>query len=392
MDTIKKQNYIDAVRGWAILLVITAHAGGMFAALPYPVKKLTNFGGHGVQMFFLASAVTLLMSWHQRDEQGGLAVHSFFMRRFFRIAPMYYAGALIYYLTETPESGFNLPQALRSLTFMNAWKPEWIPTTEDWIVVPGGWSIAVEFTFYAIFPILAALIVTLPRAIVFFAATLIVAYLSNYAVSGLLTGYSDNAAGDFLYFWFPNQAPVFAMGFVLYFLIASSGPRITSQKLTYRLLAAIAMICVVTAEYPSRPNLFSVSTSGWLPGMPTILIATLTFMGFIFVLAKGPETLFTHACIRRIGTLSFSAYVLHFLFVHQLPNWSFGLIDRSATGYAAIGATAALWIATMICTLAAAAVTHAVIEQPGIALARKLTARHRGATTSGMGRNVMRGA
>jgi len=142
-----KEAYIDAVRGWAILLVIISHVGGMFPEMPYPAKKLTNFGWHGVQMFFLASAVTLLMSWNRQSRRGLGAVRSFFVRRFLRIAPMYYMGALIYYVAEPPASDFDIAQMLRSFSFVNAWHPDWIPTTSGWMVVPGGWSIGGRIHF-----------------------------------------------------------------------------------------------------------------------------------------------------------------------------------------------------------------------------------------------------
>ena len=217
----QKLDYIDAVRGWAILLVITCHVGGMFPEMPYPVRKLTNFGWHGVQLFFLASALTLLMSWHRARVHDGVFIRSFFVRRFLRIAPMYYAGAAIYFAVEPPVSGFSLPQMLISFTFLNAWQPAWIPTTPGWMVVPGGWSIGVEFTFYALFPLLAALVTTLPRALAFFAAAFAFACGANHLGATWLAGYPAAAASNFLYFWFPNQVPVFALGFVLYFGITS---------------------------------------------------------------------------------------------------------------------------------------------------------------------------
>jgi peptidoglycan/LPS O-acetylase OafA/YrhL len=64
-----KLNAIDAIRGWAIFLVITAHVGGLFPELPWPLKKITNFGWYGVQLFFVASAFTLMLSW-ERMQQG----------------------------------------------------------------------------------------------------------------------------------------------------------------------------------------------------------------------------------------------------------------------------------------------------------------------------------
>lgn len=37
--TTPKYAFIDALRGYAVLLVITSHTGGMFPELPYPVKN-----------------------------------------------------------------------------------------------------------------------------------------------------------------------------------------------------------------------------------------------------------------------------------------------------------------------------------------------------------------
>ena len=102
--------------------------------------------------------LTLLLSWNRVKERDAAKTRHFFLRRFFRIAPMYYAGALLYFLVDPPVDGFNLLQLLRTLLFVNVWQPEGVPTTPGWMVVPGGWSIGVEFTFYALFPILATLV------------------------------------------------------------------------------------------------------------------------------------------------------------------------------------------------------------------------------------------
>ena len=372
MVTPDKKNYIDAVRGWAILMVITTHVGGRFPEMPYPIKKLTNFGWNGVQLFFLASAVTLLMSWHRQKNPNLASVRSFFIRRYLRIAPMYYAGALIYYVAEPPESGFGIAQMLRSFVFINAWHPDWIPTTPGWMVVPGGWSIGVEFSFYFLFPALAALVITLPRSILLFVASVGLAVAANHAGADILKDYGATAVNNFLYFWFPNQAPVFALGFVLYFIITKTNLQITSKPTAYGLLAVTVASWFFVAEYPFATNRF-----GWGAGIPPILIVSISFMAFIFILAKGPETVFTHPWIRRIGVLSFSAYVLHFLFAHKIPGWSFGLIDRHATGYTAIATGIALWVLTATFTLLGAAAAHRWIEQPAINLAHRLTPSRR---------------
>jgi peptidoglycan/LPS O-acetylase OafA/YrhL len=67
-------------------LVIAVHSSQYFDDLPIGVRALADQGARGVQLFFVASAMTLCMSWHSRND-GALP---FYIRRFFRIAPMYY--------------------------------------------------------------------------------------------------------------------------------------------------------------------------------------------------------------------------------------------------------------------------------------------------------------
>jgi peptidoglycan/LPS O-acetylase OafA/YrhL len=363
-----KAGYIDAIRGWAILLVITPHVGLSFAELPFPIRKLTNFGWNGVQMFFLASAVSLMLSWRRQKETGWTAVRYFFIRRFLRIAPMYYAGAIFYYIVEPPVSGFDFMQMLRSLLFINAWHPNWMPTTPGWKVVPGGWSIGVEFTFYILFPILATILTTLPRALVCVAGSLILAVFANQFGTIWLANYSEVAANNFLFFWFPNQAPIFALGIVLYHLLTRAPQAMETQNWTSGIATVVVIACVVVAEFPTASNSFHSFIF-----MPTVLIATLIFMVFILVLAKGAPSIFVHSWLRRLGSLSFSAYILHFFFVDAIPVWSRGLIDVNATGFKAIGMCILLWILTIVGTVAVATFTHIAIEQPGINLARRLT-------------------
>lgn len=57
---------IDALRGGAVFLVIVSHIAGAMPQLPWPIKKLTNMGWHGVQLFLIMSAFTLLMSWQNQ--------------------------------------------------------------------------------------------------------------------------------------------------------------------------------------------------------------------------------------------------------------------------------------------------------------------------------------
>src|ERR1700744_3241432 len=83
--------YIDCLRGYAVLMVMVNHVTYAMPKVPWRVHQLGAFGWHGVQLFFLASAITLLMSSsYERDRTGQVSASDFFVRRFLRIAPMYY--------------------------------------------------------------------------------------------------------------------------------------------------------------------------------------------------------------------------------------------------------------------------------------------------------------
>src|SRR5579864_4198724 len=89
---ITRYGYIDAVRGYAILLVMAVHTSQVFSNLPAPIAMVLAQGARGVQLFFVASALTLCMSWTARDESIG----SFYARRFFRIAPMFWLAIVFF--------------------------------------------------------------------------------------------------------------------------------------------------------------------------------------------------------------------------------------------------------------------------------------------------------
>ena len=209
---------VDAARGWAIFLVMLVHSISIVPELPYPVRKIAVFGWYGVQLFFITSAFTLLNSWYKDARPFKDKISHFFLRRFFRIVPMYYTGVVIYYLVRPPQNGFNFEQLIISLAFINAWSPMWMPTIEDgWSVVPGGWSISVEFCFYFCFPFLAVFAISIKRSLILFIASLLLMIISYNLGSVFYSPiYGIQATELFLFFWLPNQLCIFAIGFIAF--------------------------------------------------------------------------------------------------------------------------------------------------------------------------------
>ncbi len=67
----KKLDYIDALRGLAILGVIMVHSISD-SNLPFIVERIFGQGARGVQLFYLASAFTLFLSFSNRIDKENL--------------------------------------------------------------------------------------------------------------------------------------------------------------------------------------------------------------------------------------------------------------------------------------------------------------------------------
>jgi peptidoglycan/LPS O-acetylase OafA/YrhL len=113
-------------------------------------RTLVDQGARGVQLFFVASALTLKLSWDSRND----GLFRFYARRVFRIGPMFWLGIVFFVWLDGygpryfAPNGINENHVILTSLLLHGWHPEYITS-----VVHGEWSIAVEMAFYLVFPV-----------------------------------------------------------------------------------------------------------------------------------------------------------------------------------------------------------------------------------------------
>lgn len=146
--------WIDTIRGVAILLVISVHVSQSVGDMSHPLLRVASLGQLGVQLFFTASAYTLCAS-AARGLSNRIQIRDFYIRRFFRVAPIYYFGVclyfFIYYLLSVSglDAGkfeaFDLKNISINFMLIHGLVPSAMNS-----IVPGGWSIGAEVLFYVV--------------------------------------------------------------------------------------------------------------------------------------------------------------------------------------------------------------------------------------------------
>jgi peptidoglycan/LPS O-acetylase OafA/YrhL len=287
----KKLDYIDALRGYAILLVILAHTGQMFP-LDYPsiLKSIYNFGPRGVQLFFIVSAFTLFLSGEKKFNTDSKPVLHFLLRRFFRIAPLYYIGILFYSIINFNTPIVTIGNVLRNIFFINDIYP-YHP------LIPGGWSISSEMLFYLIVPFLFIKIKNLNTAIKFTFITLLFAFLWKVVVDKFSFGFSSEFIKEVNFPYFILfSLPVFGIGISFYFIIFKNDFNIQPKfAILFSILILIGTI--------------------FNNGVLNMYFQTFAFGIFALAISKKAFPIFVNRFIIHIGKISYSMYMVHFLVI-----------------------------------------------------------------------------
>jgi peptidoglycan/LPS O-acetylase OafA/YrhL len=357
--------WLDALRGWAIVLVVLIHSSMNvvnFQALGHPLPGWGEFGQRGVQLFYLISAFTLMLSLDHAPPQHS-PLRNFYLRRFFRIAPLFYAVVILdlVFIRVTHRPSQQPLNLALGLVFLNGLRPSAINT-----VVIGGWSIAVEMTFYLILPFLYPYLRTVGRALLASAVSAAVLFPLSVYLSRLRP---DVLWKDYcLIFWFPVELPVFLLGLALYafwknqFTPWMAGQTLQRRKLVSLGLLLVAPICLL------------------LPGVPQLYTASLAFCPVILALGAWPWGLLQNRWTIALGRQSYSMYLLHFFVIEVCGYcllrifWHGQPLFHHLTLLYPNAMVPVFMCCILLLTFPVALTTQRLIEKPGMALGRRIIA------------------
>lgn len=312
------------------------------------MQWITSFGQMGVQLFFVASAYTLCRSMAARPSE---PVRNFYIRRFFRIAPLYYCGIFFYAVAAYvfgDSSPYSAQNVLANVLFVHGL----IPSANN-TIVPGGWSIATEMMFYAVFPWLFMVARHHPSMSVVAAVSLNAA-VQLFLIHGLhRSGIANNT---FLYYSLLNQMPVLLIG-VWLFASDSQSKSIWLDAVLMVMFGAACFACL-----------------NWYGHLTAILSPVLAGVSFAFLFRLARRLVIKGGAITRIGQVSYSMYVFHFIFAW----WMSGYVMELGSDYGA--PVALVYVGTLAltvgCSYVLATASKRIIEDPFISLGNRLIKRH----------------
>jgi peptidoglycan/LPS O-acetylase OafA/YrhL len=217
---------------------------------------------------------------------------------------------LAYLMLYGTEPGIHKPEGIAAwhiavtALFLHGFWPQTIN-----LVVPGGWSIAIEMSFYVVFPWLvnrlrgpqSCLLAALAWYVIFSVG--VTEQLEQFAYAHASNAWRDVLDG-FFYFYLPTQFPVFLIGMAIY--------RVYAIPLQLPRMAALRLIGIAVAW------LLLAAVGKWIYGLDARPFFWGTVFGLALMVGAVLKLRASWLPLAFLGRMSYSVYLLHFAFIEGL--------------------------------------------------------------------------
>ena len=308
---------LDHLRALAILLVLGFHYQLQF---PHPIWTgwFMKIGWTGVDLFFVLSGFLISSQLFAQIKKGtGISLKTFFIKRFFRILPIYFFIVGVYFLFPYFREKEALPPLWKFLTFTQNFGLE----IKHFGTFSHAWSLCVEEHFYLLLPLILIfltsknlfaksywILIALPVfGIVFRIYLWNIYYPSNSVIDSSLPYWTEH-----IYYPTYNRLDGLLVGVAIAALYQFS-PKLWDKILKFGNQIIILSIALLTVVFFSFADLGTYSTSIW--GFPLISIA----YGFLVLGAISPSSFlynWNSKITTLISTLSYAIYLSHKGIIH----------------------------------------------------------------------------
>ena len=358
---------IDALRGWAILLVFFFHAwgisGGSAGSEPSLWFSYVAAGRTGVTLFFVISGFLLSIPWLRAIQSSDVAMPSlknYYAARVLRIVPLYYLAVL----TACVVSG-SWDSGFKAFTFQFVGF-EMFPFSVVW------WTLVTEVQFYLLLPLLMWLLATgMKLRLISLLGLLLWAV---FYITQVLDNPSDeNVRSYLLTKSLFGRLPAFLLGMfsAWIFVRARQVPMLSANWISgVGAVAILLALCVngmvlqhsvSLGEWRSESNWHQHHTYEAILWSIVVLVLTLTKPFFYGVLIN--------PVLAVVGKISYSLYLWHvpilFYLMYPAKERLGAAFSQSLTFYL-------LTFAALSLSLLASLFTYKYVELPGLNLKRRL--------------------
>lgn len=352
---------IELLRCVGSWMVMTCHYSHLITA----EKGVLTFLWTGVNLFFVISGYVFgNLIFHRKEN-----LFPYFLKRFFRIYPLYIASLLCYFFL-LPDSASKNIYFLRHLFFLNTT----FSLQEAYFFNPAYWSLPVEVEFYILIPLLIRLREKFGIRIIYylFLFSLFLKFFMAFNSAELPSVNIFNIMGVHILCMFPE----FGIGFLL-FRFTEGGQRSFKYD-------SIVWLCVGSCILIGCARFFIDSGASGLYDniVMRAYFSTFCSLGYAFILLAAVRFYENIRAFDKIffqlGALSYGLYLFHNAILHVLSRYNFSTVG--IRGY----------ITAAACSILVAIISSRIIELPfrdyGRSRARALQSKNK-VTTSTAKRN-----
>ena len=358
---------IDALRGWAILLVFFFHAwgisGGSAGSEPSLWFSYVVAGRTGVTLFFVISGFLLSIPWLRALRSSDVAMPSlknYYAARVLRIVPLYY---LAVFMACVVSGYWNAGFKAFTFQFIGF---EIFPFSVVW------WTLVTEVQFYLVLPLLIWLLASSGKSRLFLLLVLIL--WGGVYITQVLNNPSGEKIGSYLLTKsLFGRLPAFLLGMLAAWAFLGVRALPIFQANWVRVLGAVIILLalflngvvlrhtVLLGEWKSESNWHEHHIYEAILWSVVLLVLVLTRPLFYRVIAN--------SVLAVVGKLSYSLYLWHvpILFYVIYPTK-----ERIGVGFSESVLAYLLAFAALLLSLVASLLTYRFIELPGLNVKRRL--------------------